>query len=249
MWTSSPAAVMPEMPGIEVRISVLRLRRSSLRSSFWISASTSFRWRLISASRLFVDPLGQRISQVLAPVDDGSLVCDQRIAHQLQFGKLTLAPGLAPGRAQIVDRGRHDCQRACVDSVRLGARSQRPGEAPDLVGVDRVQRNLRLQQGFLEVAMPGASGLVGDPVDLCPHPGDQLPEPGRVVRKAGGLGLGCAASRGRTAGPASCASTPSISAIWVARRASTSSTSSTKSRSSNTLEPSRASPSTSWSPC
>ena len=55
--------------------------------------------------------------------------------------------------------------------------------------------------------------------------------------------------RGRTAGPAFCALTPSTSAIRVAARAPTSSTSSTKPRSSNTLEPSRASPSSSWSPC
>ena len=51
------------------------------------------------------------------------------------------------------------------------------------------------------------------------------------------------------ASPASCASTPCTSATGAAKRASTSSTSSTKSRSSNTLAPCRASPSTSWCSC
>ncbi len=134
---------------------------------------------------LLVDPLRQGVAQVLAAVEGGGSIRDQRVAHRLQFGEVALAPGFRRGRAQVVDRGRHDGQRPSVHGVGLRALPPRPGEAPDLVRIDRVERKSGLQQHLLEVAVPGPAGLVGDAPNPGADPGDQFPEPGRVVREAG----------------------------------------------------------------
>ena len=171
MWTMSPAAVTPEMPGIEVRISHRRLSVSSLWRSFTITASMRFRLALDLRQTLLVDPLGQGVAQVLAAIEDAGTVLDQRVADQLQFGEVALAFGFGQGRSQVVNRLRHRRQRACVDRVGLGAAPLRARKAPNLVRIDRVQRKSSLQQGILQVAVEGAGGLVGDTQGPWTDPG------------------------------------------------------------------------------
>ena len=143
------------------------------------------------AQPVLVQPLRQAVAQVFAPVDRGGSVPDQRVAHQLQFGEVTVAPGLRRGWAQVVDRIRHRRHRPGIDGVGLGAATPRASEAPDVVWIDRVQRKSGLLQGILEVAMVGPGGLVGDAPGPWADPGDQLPESGRVVRESCRPALRC----------------------------------------------------------
>ena len=86
--------VTADMPGIDVRISDRRLRVSSARSSFWISASMRFSWCSICFEALLVEPPGKGVAQVLAAVGDGGPVPDQRITDELELGQIALGCGL-----------------------------------------------------------------------------------------------------------------------------------------------------------
>lgn len=102
-----------------------------------------------------VDPLGQGVAQVLAAVEGGRPIRDERVTDQPQLGEIAVAGGLRRLRAQVADRVRHRRQRPGIDSVRLGAMSPGARETPDLVRIDRVPRKSGLQQDVLEVAVEG----------------------------------------------------------------------------------------------
>jgi len=149
---------------------------------------------------LLVESLGDGVAQVFAPVADGLPVADQCVAHQLEFGEVAVATGLRRGGTEVADRVGHGRQRPGIDGVGLGAASARASEAPDLAGIDCEQGKPGLQQGVLEVAVPGSAGLVGDAPRLRADPGDELPEPGRIIREPGrpvvGRGVGGGGERG-----------------------------------------------------
>ena len=77
---------------------------------------------------LLVELLGHGGAQVLAAVGDGDPVRDQRIADQLEFGKVALPFGLRLSRAQILDGRRHGSQHPGVHGIGLGAPAERAGE-------------------------------------------------------------------------------------------------------------------------
>ena len=120
----------------------------------------------------------------------GDPVLAQRVADLLELGEVALPLRSRRGRVQILNSGRHGGQHPGVHRVGLGASAERPGEGPDLEGVDRIEGESGLQEGVLEVAVEGSGGFVRDPVDSGADPCDQLSEAVPLVRKPGCSPLG-----------------------------------------------------------
>ena len=190
MRAISPAAVMSEMPGMEVRISARRSRASTSLSRCRISASMSFSWRSICFSLCLVSrpPTGVRKCLPRLVVATRSLSSASRICWS--SARSRCPSDLALSRTQVLDGRRHGGQHPGVHGIGLGAPAEGAGEGPDLEGIDRVEGKPGPQEGILEVAVEGSGGFVRDPVDFGADPGDQLAEAGRAIREPGCSPLG-----------------------------------------------------------